>query len=125
MAVRCMQCKREFDVTLFEFDRAVKCVCGNMVSLNHSETLRGLLPAREDADAARFQEETKINQIKTLADKISFLIISTDYPGIDIEIEKEKLREKIHKLFPERAHLYGLIYEPRFRRLQEQFRDIQ
>ena len=117
MAIRCPQCKREFDVTLFEFDRTIRCACGNIVNLTHKEQWRELLHTHKD-------EEKKINQIKTLADKISFLIISTDYPRIDIEVEKEKLREKIHEFFPDRVHLYELIYEPRFKRLEEQFRDI-
>jgi hypothetical protein len=117
MAIRCPQCKREFDVTLFEFDRTIRCACGNIVSLTHKEQWKELLYTHKD-------EEKKISQIKNLADKISFLIISTDYPRIDIEIEKGKLRDKIHELFPDRAHLYELIYEPRFKRLEEQFSDI-
>jgi len=39
-----------------------------------------------------------------------------------IEVQKQKLRERISDLFPEKEHLYDLIYEPRFRRLMEQFR---
>ena len=42
---------------------------------------------------------------------------------IDIEIEKQKLRERISELFPDSTDLYDLIYEPRFRRLKEQFRE--
>jgi hypothetical protein len=72
----------------------------------------------------QLQEEKKISEIRNLADKISFLIISTDYPKIDIEIEKERLKERIKELFPDKTYLYDLIYEPRFRRLEEQFRGI-
>ena len=108
MAVRCAWCGREYDVTLFEFGREIRCICGNMVRFEH----------RESAD----WEEQKILEIKRLADRIAFLIISTDYPEIDILIEKEKLRQRIEELFPESAYLYDLIYEPRFRRLFEQFR---
>jgi len=43
-------------------------------------------------------------------------------PKIDIEIEKGKFKELIKEQFPEKAYLYDLIYEPRFKRLQEQFR---
>lgn len=28
MAIRCEQCGREYDVTLFEFGRTVRCACG-------------------------------------------------------------------------------------------------
>ncbi len=115
MAIRCPHCKREFDVTLFEFEKTVKCVCGNVVTLQHKEIFRELLNARKD-------EEKKVMEIKSLADKIAFLIVSTDYPKIDVEIEKEKFKEKINELFPDKIHLYELIYEPRFERLDEQFR---
>ncbi len=115
MAIRCPYCKKEYDVTLFEFEKTINCDCGNVISLQHKEIFKELLNAHRD-------EEEKILEIKRSADKIAFLIVSTDYPEIDIEIEKEKFRERINELFPDKAHLYGLIYEPRFRRLEEQFR---
>ncbi len=55
MAIRCSHCKREFDVTLFEFEKTVKCVCGNVVTLEHTEIFRELLNARKDVDATRFR----------------------------------------------------------------------
>ena len=57
-----------------------------------------------------------------MADRIASLIVGSDYPMIDIVIEKQKLRERIAELFPDKIDLYDLIYEPRFRRLAEQFR---
>ncbi len=108
MSIRCALCGREYDVTLFEFDNTVNCPCGNVVSLEHKEIVE--------------LEEEKIQEIKRLADKIAFLIVSTDYPKIDIEIEKEKFKDKLTKFFPDKSHLYELIYEPRFQRLEEQFR---
>ena len=67
-------------------------------------------------------EERKLREVRALADRISFLIVASDYQMIDIEIEKQKLRERISELFPDKIHLYDLIYEARFRRLKEQFR---
>lgn len=116
MAVRCSQCGREYDITLFEFNRSVTCVCGKTVALKHEQLT-------EDALLARRSEDRKVREIGTLADRIAFLIVGSDYPMIDIEIEKQKLREKISQLFPDRIDLYDLIYEPRFRRLREQFRE--
>jgi len=49
--------------------------------------------------------------------------MNTDYPEIDIEIEKQKFKDLIKELFPNKIHLYELIYEPRFKRLWEQFRE--
>ncbi len=113
MAVRCPYCGREYDVTLFEFEKTIRCVCGRMVKLEHIEFF--------DEEELLIEEE-KVNKIRRLADRIAFLIVSTDYPEIDIMIEKERLRAIIKELFPSRSHLYDLIYEPRFQRLFEQFR---
>lgn len=113
MSIRCPYCGNEYDATLFVFNRMIKCICGNTIRFEHREFLSG----------EEYQiEEKKIREIKNFADRIAFLIVSTDYPEIDIMIEKERLRERIGELFPDRAYLYDLIYEPRFQRLFEQFR---
>ncbi len=115
MSIRCPKCKIEYDVTLFEFEKTIKCDCGNDVKIQHRELFNMLLTARKE-------ENEKVVEIKKFADKIAFLIAGTDYPMIDIEIEKGNFRERINELLPDKAHLYELIYEPRFRRLEEQFR---
>ena len=117
MAVRCSFCKKDYDVTLFEFGKTVKCVCGNIVNLKHMQLA-------DDTVYFLRQEEMKINDIRLMADRIAFLIVASDYPDIDIEIDKQKLQDKIIELFPEKAYLYDLIYAPRFRRLAEQFRGM-
>jgi hypothetical protein len=71
---------------------------------------------------ARISENRKVREIRNMADRIASLIVGSDYPIIDIEIEKQKLRERISELFPDKIDLYDLIYEARFRRLEEQFR---
>ena len=42
MAIRCDKCGREYDVTLFQFGRTVRCDCGNTVTLSGVHTLRDL-----------------------------------------------------------------------------------
>ena len=116
MAVRCPYCSREYDITLFEFDRSITCVCGKTVGRSHEKLT-------DEAVIARTSEDRKAREIRTMADRISSLIVGSDYPAIDIEIEKQKLRDRISELFPDKIDLYDLIYEPRFRRLTEQFRD--
>jgi hypothetical protein len=116
MAVRCRYCGRDYDVTLFEFGRSIICRCGRTVSFSHVRISGG------EEDTAVLEEERKVREITAMADRIASLIAASDYPRIDIEIEKRKLREKIEDLFPEKAGLYDLIYEPRFKRLTEQFR---
>ena len=67
-------------------------------------------------------EEEKLSEIRRHADKISSLIISSDMPVIDIELEKGKLRHLIISYFPDKEYLYEMIYESRYKRLWEQFR---
>ena len=115
MAVQCSSCGRGYDVTLFEFSRSITCVCGNTVLFKHEQTT-------DEAALARSSEEQCVREIQRISDRIAFLIVASDYPMIDIGIEKQKLRERISELFPDKIWLYELIYEPRFRRLEEQFR---
>jgi len=102
-------------VTLFEFDRSITCVCGETVTFKHEQMT-------DEALLERKVEDNKVREITTMADRIAFLITGSDYPLIDIYIEEQKLRERISELFPDKIDLYDLIYEPRFRRLKEQFR---
>jgi hypothetical protein len=115
MAIRCAYCGRDYDVTLFVFDRSITCVCGKTVTFTHKQLT-------DESLLARRSEDRKVSEIRTMADRIASLIVGSDYPMIDIEIEKQKLRERISELFPDKTDLYDLIYEPRFRRLEEQFR---
>jgi hypothetical protein len=57
-----------------------------------------------------------------MADWVCTLILSSDLPAIDIEIEKNKVRQRCLELYPDREELYEMAYESRFRRLWEQFR---
>jgi hypothetical protein len=63
-----------------------------------------------------------MREVQQMADRVCVLILSSDLPAIDIEIEKNKVRERCDELFPDREQLYEMIYESRFQRLQEQFR---
>jgi hypothetical protein len=57
-----------------------------------------------------------------MADRVCVLILSSDLPATDIEIEKNKVRERCLELYPDQEWLYDIIYESRFDRLWEQFR---
>jgi hypothetical protein len=57
------------------------------------------------------------------ADRLCFLIVATDCSERDITIERLHLRTEAARLFPEKYHLYDMIYESRFRRLWQQFRE--
>ncbi len=50
------------------------------------------------------------------------MILSSDLPEVDIEIEKSEVRERCLELCPDREDLYDMLYEARFQRLWDQFR---
>jgi hypothetical protein len=68
------------------------------------------------------REEDAYRELQRAADRISFLIVATDYPRIDVEIERRNLRDLCRRLFPDKLGLFEIIYEARFRRLWDQFR---
>jgi hypothetical protein len=70
--------------------------------------------------SSRYDE--KREWLKRRADRISFLIVATDLPQIDLLIEEEKLRRECERIFPESMHLFDMIYSSRFQRLKDQFR---
>jgi hypothetical protein len=64
-----------------------------------------------------------MREVQRMADRVCSLILSSDLPAIDLEIEKNKVRERCLELYPEREQLYEMIYESRFERLWNQFRN--
>jgi hypothetical protein len=67
-------------------------------------------------------EEQAAEEIQRAAERICALILTEDYPAIDIEIEKANLMRRVRELLPEKVELYRMVYESRFRRLWEQWR---
>jgi len=63
-----------------------------------------------------------MRDFQRMADRVCFLILSSNLPAIDIQIEKSKVRERCLELYPDREWLYDMIYKSRFDRLWEQFR---
>ena len=57
-----------------------------------------------------------------MADRVCVLILSSNRPAIDIEIEKNKVREQCRELHPDREELCEMVYESRFQRLWDQIR---
>ena len=126
MAIPCPRCNRQYDITLFQFGRKVICECGEVVSAEGSSPWRkenasaGM--AAEEVEEARRVARQKMERLRRAADRVCSLILISDYPEIDVEIEKAKVRRLAEELFPSRMDLYEMIYESRFRRLWEQFR---
>jgi hypothetical protein len=72
-------------------------------------------------DSAMADPREAMRDLQRMADRVCVLILSSDLPAIDIEIEKNKLREQCLDLYPDREELYEMIYESRFQRLWDQF----
>lgn len=68
------------------------------------------------------EEDEAVQKLSREAEKIVTLILHTDYAKVDIDIEKEKLRDLCKELFPDKEYLYDMIYGCRFDRMWEQFR---
>ncbi len=71
------------------------------------------------------RKREKMRELQRMADRVCSLILISDYPEIDIVIERSKVRERCEELYPDRMDLYEMIYESRFDRLWEQFREPQ
>lgn len=67
----------------------------------------------------------EMRDLQRMADRVCVLILSSDLPAIDIEIQKSKVRDRCLELYPDREQLYEMLYESRFQRLWEQFRPAQ
>ena len=63
-----------------------------------------------------------MREVQRMADRVCVLILSSELPAIDIEIEDNKGRERCLELYSDRGRLYEMVYESRFQRLWEQFR---
>jgi hypothetical protein len=61
-------------------------------------------------------------ELRRRVDRIAFLIVASDYPDVDVEIEIRNLRRWCAERLPDRLELFDLVYGHRFRRLREQFR---
>lgn len=68
-------------------------------------------------------DESIEKNLRREADRISSLIVASDYPAIDIVIEIRNLREYVEENMPDRLDLFEMIYESRFKRLWHQFRE--
>jgi len=56
-------------------------------------------------------------------DRLCQLIVASDSSDREIDIERLHLRVQAATLFPEKMRLYDMVYESRFRRLRQQFRE--
>ena len=112
MSTLCGSCGRAYDARLFERDRVVLCECGRWVEPE------GRLAERRRRERA--EGRTDVEDLARRADRITSLVLYSDLPRVDIEIEIEKLRAFCRERFADRMDLFEMVYAGRWRRLREQ-----
>ena len=116
-------------MTLFQFGRAVVCDCGRVlrepehrIELSRRPVPSAAVPERRPGTRDPNDEQTLLmEELKRKAERVCVLILRSDYPEVDIAMERYRLREWCEQVFPDRMDLYDMIYESRFDRLIEQF----
>lgn len=62
-------------------------------------------------------------RLKRLSERISALILFSDLPWIDIEIQINQMRELCRAEAPDKLELFEALYAARFDRLRDQWRN--
>jgi hypothetical protein len=113
MIVTCPKCSSSYARVLLA--DPPRCRCGQLLVLDDAA------PQFVDREGL-LEEEENIREITRMAELVSFLIVATDCPKVDIEIKRAELKRRCRALFPDKMHVYEMIYASRFNRLWEQFR---
>lgn len=116
--IHCPKCGKKHDVVEFEAGRNVKCQCGIFLDISLLETVEDFERYFESEE-----ERKKAKEIKDDAQNICQMILDDNCLEVDIEIAKKKLKKKVETLFPNKMTVYEMIYEARFNRLWDQFRN--
>jgi hypothetical protein len=117
LLVQCSSCGRSYARVFLDPAHAPRCRCGETLLLH------GDSPRFVDREAL-LREERQLTELARAADRVSFLIVATDCPRVDVDIQRAALRKRCQALFPDKMELYEMVYESRFRRLWEQFRGV-
>lgn len=136
--MRCPSCRRKLDQDLVAAveteggeDPTFQCPCGAVLTQGDIAEARRkadepVVSVVSTAELSRRIQDSRARkgqrELGKLAERVCFLICSTDIPEIDVLIEREKVRARCEELFPDRMELYEMIYERRFERLWSQFR---
>ncbi|MFO7655254.1 MAG: hypothetical protein R6X25_15750 [Candidatus Krumholzibacteriia bacterium] len=66
--------------------------------------------------------DPQADDLRLRADRICALILSSDYPDVDLDVAIAALRRWVREHLPEHEELFEMVYASRFRRLREQWR---
>lgn len=114
MAISCPKCGSQYDVTLFQFDRAVPCRCGWLVRAGEPQERRMAPPPRGRRRGGEAE------RLRRRADGITWMILYSDLPSVDVEIAINDLREHVRRMLPDRLGLFDMVYVARWQRLRDQ-----
>ena len=118
--VECNICQLSYAKLLISAE-APRCRCGEPLPVGSIPPIQAT--AAVLTNPAEQAEEEDLRELSRSVDYISYLIVSTDTEKIDIDIKSAALRRRCLELFPDKGHLFDLLYKSRFSRLWEQFRD--
>lgn len=117
LVVECPGCGASYGRLFVEPLLDPRCRCGARLVLPREG------PEFVDREALQ-GEEAKLQELARAADRLSSMIVSSDCPRVDVDIARAALRRHCAALFPDKLGVFDLVYESRFRRLWEQFRDV-
>ncbi|MCA9726187.1 MAG: hypothetical protein R3E12_12565 [Candidatus Eisenbacteria bacterium] len=143
--VRCPNCSDSYPDYLFEFKIPFRCDCGVLVSpvvltpgppaerpqpektgwtAPSSTPVRPLpmSPVSELLTSEHAERDRRARELRRRADRISYLIVSTETPLRQIESEMRILQDRCRRYFPEIRGAYEQVYEARFQKLWREFR---
>jgi hypothetical protein len=115
--VECSRCAQAYGRVFLDAAESPRCRCG--AALDPAGD-----PPRFVDRAEVWAEERRLSELARAADQLCFLIVATDTPRVDVDIQRSNLRRRCKTLFPDKMDLYDMVYESRFRRLWEQFRAV-
>lgn len=112
LVVECPGCGTSYGRVLLA--STPRCRCGARLPVEEQ-------PQFVDREALHI-EEANLRELAWRADRIAFLIVASDVPRVDVNIQTEALRRRCRELFPDKIGVFDLVYRSRFRRLWQQFR---
>ena len=121
MSIKCPKCERIYELAVLDAQQSFSCVCGEILVGEQDDVLMHLQEICKQYELKI--EEEKVVQIRKMADNIVSLILNTHSSRDDVALEKNRLRDLISEILPDKGHLYELIYEPRFERFWKKFRE--
>jgi hypothetical protein len=114
VAVICPDCGAHLDVTLFAFERRVRCDCGTRVDAGS--------PQRP---GPRRRESPTATELRRRGDALTWTILYSDLPRVDVDIAIAGLREWVGRHLPDRLELFEMVWAARWERLRAQGWDRQ